>query len=265
MNDTFNSGLITGLAMHPLPVAQVSVIKKEIIEQKAGIVDTVYIGHPKEYISDSVLGIDSFTRAYKSRCNAWQEANHDAKVATSLTAKASEPCLLIAAVMHRDSNITIDGDGWTRVATSQKAAYSNVSQWITVFTKAVSKGDYRVTVKQTKSIQMSLKLFAICDTDGITLVDNALALNKTITPSPKSGKKRLYFLSCVYQPNTSAIPMIAIESGGEVVHRMLKFDEKLFSAFYDFVDTSDLVPTFKYNDNSSYNANSINMLSFDVN
>lgn len=49
--------------------------------------------------------------------NCWQETNADVKTTATVTAAPTAPCLLIVAAMCRDE-VSIDGDGWTKVVES---------------------------------------------------------------------------------------------------------------------------------------------------
>lgn len=90
--------------------------------------------------------------------NCWQETNADVKTTATVTAAPTAPCLLIVAAMCRDE-VSIDGDGWTKVVESVVAEESN--QKIVVWSKSVNKGTYTVTVNQASSARLSLKAMAI--------------------------------------------------------------------------------------------------------
>ena len=195
-----------------------------------------------------------------NRWNFWQETDDNAKTTATVTASPSAPCLLVAAVMHRDETVSISGDGWTKVVDSQAAVNSGgtISQWITVWTKQVQAGSHSVTVTQSSEARMSLKAIALYQAASLTLVDNTVLASVPYTPAAKTGKRRLYALSSIIAA-TDTIAVTASYSGID----LRSANEISFSAFYDYEPDVSAVPSFSFY-SSSYNANSMNALVFDI-
>ena len=162
--------------------------------------------------------------------------------------------------MHRDA-VSIVGDGWTKVVDSQAAIGGDISQQITVWTKSVSAGTHSVTVTQSSEVRMSVKIIALYEADGLTLVDNTVLASVPYTPAAKNDKRRLYALSAIYAasgddpPNsvTATYSGIDLRTAGEL----------RFSAFYDYDTESSAIPSFSYFQ-SNYTASTMNALVFDI-
>ena len=195
-----------------------------------------------------------------NRWNYWQETDDNAKTTATVTANPSAPCLLVAAVMHRDETVSIEGDGWTKVVKSQDATSGGAyNQWITVWTKPVAAGSHSVTVTQSSEARMSLKAIALYQAESLTIVDNTVLASVPYTPAAKTGKRRLYALSSV-RAATDTIAVTASYSGID----LRSANEIRFSAFYDYDTESSAVPSFSYYSSNDYLANSMNALVFDI-
>ena len=196
-----------------------------------------------------------------TRWNFWQETDDTVKATATLTTSPTAPCLLVAAVMHRDETVSIEGDGWTKVVKSQDATSEGAyNQWITVWTKQVPAGSHSVTVTQSSEARMSLKAIALYQAANLTLVDNTVLASVPYTPPAKTGKRRLYALSSV-RAATDTIAITASYSGID----LRSANEIRFSAFYDYEPDVSVVPSFSfYTSASGYYANSINALVFDI-
>ena len=195
-----------------------------------------------------------------NRWNFWQETTDEVKESTTLTANPSAPCLLVAAFMHRDETLSISGDGWTKVATSQ-GAYGTAYQWMTVWTKQVTAGTYSVTISQSSEARCSMKLIAIYGASSLTLVDNDLLATVPYTPTAKNGKRRLYVLSSCYASTASDPPNAITVSYSGIDLRSA--EELRFSAFYDYEPDVNTVPSFSYF-SPQYITNLMNALVFDI-
>ena len=188
--------------------------------------------------------------------NCWQETNADVKTTATVTAAPTAPCLLIVAAMCRDE-VSIDGDGWTKVAESVVA--EGFTQKIVVWAKSVSKGTYAVTVNQASSARLSLKAMAIYKCSSLSLIDNTLISAFPHTPTASSGKRRLYLLSSVYVGSANAIA-VKNDSGID----LKKAEQQWFSVFYDYQPELNAVPAFGIN-LDSYVTNTAQILTFDIN
>lgn len=196
-----------------------------------------------------------------NRWNFWQETDDNAKTTATVTATPTASCLLVAAVMHRDT-VSIGGDGWTKVIDGKWTMPEIYAQQITVWTKSVSAGTHSVTVTQSSEVRMSMKLIALYGAARLTVVDDTLLATASYTPAAKTGKRRLYALSSSYvspeddPPNavTASYSGIDLRTAGEL----------RFSAFYDYDTESSAVPSFSRSGSYSYTANSMNALVFDI-
>lgn len=186
----------------------------------------------------------------------WQETNADVKTTATVTAAPTAPCLLIVAAMCRDE-VSIDGDGWTKVVESVVA--EGFTQKIVVWAKSVSKGTYTVTVNQASSARLSLKAMAIYKCSSLSLIDNTLISAFPHTPTASSGKRRLYLLSSVYVGSANAIA-VKNDSGID----LKKAEQQWFSVFYDYQPELNAVPAFGIN-LDSYVTNTAQILTFDIN
>ena len=194
-----------------------------------------------------------------NRWNYWQETDDNAKTTATVTAQPSAPCLLVAAVMHRDT-VSIEGDGWTKVVDSQSAIGQDIDQKITVWTKHVSAGSHSVTVTQASEMRMSLKLIALYQAESLTLIDDTVLASVPYTPAAKTGKRRLYALSSVMASSASDPPnsVTATYSGID----LRSANELRFGAFYDYEPDVSAVPSFSCA--VSYTIDSMNALVFDI-
>lgn len=184
--------------------------------------------------------------------NYWQETNDDLKTTATVTATPTAPCLLIAAAMCRDE-VSIDGDGWTKIQTLDIE-----EQKIVVWTKPVSAGTYSVTVNQNSSVRLSLKVICIYRCSSISLIDDNLISSFPYVPSESNGKRRLYLISSQYKGDSNAI---TVTDSGNIDLRSAV--EGRFSAFYDYQPELKTTPIFGVN-LSDYNTNTANALTFDI-
>lgn len=197
-----------------------------------------------------------------NRWNFWQETNDNAKTTATLTATPTASCLLVAAVMHRGNTVSIGGDGWTKVIDGKWTTLGSYDQQITVWTKSVSAGTHSVTVTQSTESGMSMKLIALYEAAGLTVVDDALLATVPYTPAAKTCKRRLYALSSVYASTADDPPNAVTASYSGIDLRIA--GELRFSAFYDYDTESSAVPSFSYFDSNNYVANTMNALVFDI-
>lgn len=203
----------------------------------------------------SLAGRSIFTAAVLLPWLYQQETNNNVKTSATLTIKPATNCLLVVAAMSR-SEAMANGDGWQTV-TSEIAG----SQRITVWYKKVPAGTHTITVTQADNVRMSLKLMCIYNADRLTVVDNILAASVPIIPTATTTKRRLYLLSSTYASTSSNPPnSITVNNNGVDLEAA---EETRFSAFYDDKPEAGVTPTFSYYENS-YNANTINMISFDI-
>lgn len=245
---------------------QLMAYMEEIIEGGGG--GTSHVTYPARvtmltsfYRSAPLLAAPETARLVPvNRWNFWQETDDDAKTTATVTATPTASCLLVAAVMHRDA-VSIVGDGWTKVVDSQAAIGGDISQQITVWTKSVSAGTHSVTVTQSSEVRMSVKIIALYEADGLTLVDNTVLASVPYTPTAKTGKRRLYALSAVYASSSDDPPNSVTASYSGIDLRIA--GELRFSAFYDYDTEGSTVPSFSYFQ-SDYTANSMNALVFDI-
>lgn len=193
--------------------------------------------------------------------NWWQDVDDEAKTTTTVTPTVTAPCLLVIAAMHRDT-VSIEGDGWTKVVDSQSAIDTDINQQITVWTKHVSAGQYSITVNQDSSVRLSVKSIMLYNASDITLIDNTVLASVPYTPAAKTGKRRLYLLSSVYGPSSSSTSSYSITATYSGID-LKSANELRFSAFYDYEPDVNAVPSFSYY-SSSYTANSMNALVFDI-
>lgn len=256
MTDGFNKGLILGLSMRPLPVTNAEVKKEEIvILQKAGVKDTAYSKRPDTNAADKLSTVERLNAVYKPKCTYWQTATVTTPIkSVGTTVKVKSKCLLVVAVAHRDDNIEIDGEGWSKVASSVK---TQDKQTITVWSKLVNSGEYSVSVTQSTYAYMAFKLLVLYDTSKIILAENTLSSTRYITPKGATGKGRLYFVSGDYV--NERYYAISIEANAD--ENMIKMESNFFSACYYVLPKPGTAPRFKYYQNV---ASHMNLLSFDL-
>lgn len=134
----------------------------------------------------------------------------------TVTLTVTKDSLLVAAVMHRVSVdiITLSGDNWTHVATSDPPCKvganpdENGVQYISVWAKQVTPGDYTVTAtyQQNKSRQLNLKLIALHGMTTITETDYEVIQSFPYFPPAKmSPCNRLYITTNMYAFNTDLL------------------------------------------------------------
>jgi hypothetical protein len=189
----------------------------------------------------------------------WSSNEEDAKSTATINVTPSMNCLLMVAVMHRET-VTIAGDGWTKVVTSQPALDNGAGvQWITVWTKNVPAGSYSVTVNQSQRARMGLKVIAFySDNVSVSIAEDHAIAAFPYTPTAKTGKRRLYLLSSVW--TTSESTAIQATSYGNL-DLQLSYGVR-FTMCWDYLPEIAITPTFTYV--SSYNTNSANSLVLDI-
>ena len=189
----------------------------------------------------------------------WSSNEEDAKSTATINVTPSMNCLLMVAVMHRGT-VTIAGDGWTKVVTSQPALDNGAGvQWITVWTKNVPAGSYSVTVNQSQSARMGLKVIAFySDNVSVSIAEDHAIAAFPYTPTAKTGKRRLYLLSSVW--TTSGSTAIQATSYGNL-DLQLSYGVR-FTMCWDYLPEIAITPTFTYV--SSYGTNSANSLVLDI-
>ena len=144
----------------------------------------------------------------------------------TVTLTVTKDSLLVAAVMHRVSAdiITLSGDGWTHIATSDPPCKWSVNpdengvQYISVWAKQVTPGDYTVTAtyQQSKSRQLNLKLIALHGMTTIAETNYEVIQSFPYSPPPKlSSCNRLYMTTNQAAINTDLLtkPMIVPDRG----------------------------------------------------
>lgn len=196
-----------------------------------------------------------------TRWSYWQETNDDPKTASTVIASPTEDCLLLAAVMHRDA-VTIDGDGWEQVAVSQEIQGGSSGQWITVWAKHVTAGEYPITAKLAAEARMSLKAIALYQADRVTVAQSILIADTSalFTPLETTGKRRLYLLSSTL----AADPNIAIAAVNTGTLDLQHAGETRFSAFYDYQPEQGVTPSFGVTFGGPYTPNSVGLLTLDI-
>lgn len=190
-----------------------------------------------------------------NRWNYWQETNDDVKIKATVTATPTAACILVAACMHRDT-VSIEGDGWTKLIESE--IKDGVQQRMTVWYKAIEAVQTNITVNQASNARMSLKCFALYNTAGVSVVDNALSADGYFTPTHTTGKRRLYLIDSVYATGSNN----AISASYENID-LRSAEETRFSAWYDYQPEKQVTPTFSTTV-TDYTANTAGMLTIDI-
>lgn len=221
------------------------------------------------FYGNCVAGIDTVDY------NTAQDDATDNGVSNSrtVTLTVTEDSLLMAAVIHRvsDDIITLSGDGWTRVVTTEHPAADpgendeNSFQYISAWTKPVEPGEYTVTAtyQQDKSRQLNLKLIALHGVDSVTKVHDEQIMLFPYNTIVKTTKKRLYLVGSLYADNTNLLTKTSI------VHLNGSFLELLslhgrFCVFYDNTTDSGYYETFDYSDDVIKNKGSQACIVLDV-
>lgn len=195
----------------------------------------------------------------ENKWNFWQETNNNVKTTATVTATPSADCLLLATVMHRGENVSIDGEEWQKLVTTPTMVDDTTVQYITVWVKRVSKGTYDITVNQDNSARMSLKAIVLYNAESLNVVDNMVIDTFPKIPTTKTVPcRRLYLLSSIYATNVNAI------SVNSELNDLRKAEEVRFSAFYDYENNNLSVPTFSYNGGGSYHANTANLITIEI-
>lgn len=193
----------------------------------------------------------------------WQESDDEAKTTSTLTANIVDDCLLVAAVMHRSGNVSLDGDGWTKLVDSVIADPSDFNQRVTVFTKRVTAGSYTVTATQQKTVRMSLKLIALYGASGLTVAEDRLISAVPTTPIATTGKRRLYMVHSVYASTSSSPPMAMQLDSSNTKNGLASAEELRFSVFCDWCPDG-VTPVFTYFDSYNYTPNFAGLLVLDI-
>lgn len=189
-----------------------------------------------------------------NRWNYWQETNDDVKTKATVTATPTAACILVAACMHRDT-VSIEDDGWTKLIESE--IKDGVQQRMTVWYKAIEAVQTNITVNQASNARMSLKCFALYNTAGLSVIDNMLSLDGNFSPTPTTGKRRLYLLDSVYAGSGNAL------SASYENIDLRSAEETRFSAWYDYEPEKHVTPTFSTTV-TDYTANTAGMLTIDI-
>ena len=190
-----------------------------------------------------------------NRWNYWQETNDDVKIKATVTATPTAACILVAACMHRDT-VSIEGDGWTKLIESE--IKDGVQQRMTVWYKAIEAVQTNITVNQASNARMSLKCFALYNTAGVSVVDNALSVDGYFTPTHTTGKRRLYLIDSVYATGSNN----AISASYQNID-LRSAEETRFSAWYDYQPEKQVTPTFSTTV-TDYTANTAGILTIDI-
>lgn len=169
--------------------------------------------------------------AYNYPFTYTQENNDYGKLSATLTIKLSKPSLLIATAMSRSSPVTVDGDGWTKIAVC--GPDPSFEQYVTAYSKKVDAGTYSVTLRQPSNLRMSMKLIAIVDADHATVIENTTINQNRITHyfPAKTGKKRLYLHSLYWY--TEGEPVYFIGSMN------VALNETRFYAFLSYLEDTE--------------------------
>lgn len=191
--------------------------------------------------------------------NYWQETNDNAKTTATVTAKPTARCLLLACVMHRDSEISIDGEDWEKLVTSPTMINNEINQYVTVWGRYVEKGTYDVTVTQSSNARMSLKVVALYEAESVEIIENTLINAFPVTPAEKTNPlRRLYLLSSIFV--SSSNKSITVDKGDL---DLITAEEQRFSVFYDYETDKLAVPTFDVYLNG-YDADTANLITIEI-
>lgn len=230
-------------------------LAKQLAQKNNGNISVSEAALSANEISGEVSDVDFMPL---SQWNYWQETNDDAKTTTTITATPTANCLLLACVMHRDSEILIDGEGWEKLVTSPAMISDNANQYVTVWVKYVQKGTYDVTVTQNSSARMSLKVMALYGAKSVEIIENTLINTFPIIPTEKTSPlRRLYLLSSIFVNSSKSI---TVDKGDLDLREMV---EQRFSVFYDYETDKLSVPTFNIYF-SDYDADTSNLITLEI-
>lgn len=192
-----------------------------------------------------------------NRWNFWQEDDDEEKLSSTLTAKPTAKCYLLACVTHRNANITISGDGWTKI-TSQIGYAETNAQHLTVFGKYVNAGSHEVTTTLETSARMSLKLIALYKSTGVSVVDNKIIAEYPYNPPATTGKRRLYLAQNKYAFDTDT--WFKYTADGLDLQIASEFRNH---AYYDYQPGLGITPTFEITA-SDYRTNTDGFITLDI-
>lgn len=188
-----------------------------------------------------------------------QDNNNDAKTTTTQSIVVGNNTYLIAAVMYRGDSVSIPEEGWEKIVDSEVADPSGPKQKIAVYGRQATEGRYTVTVTQSSSARMGLKLIALAGASGVSVINNILIPTLPYTAPVSTGKRRLYLASSTYA-NTNPTEPTTIKTTDD---NLLKAEELRFTAFYDSRKNAGNISEFITN-LSDYSANTINFITLDI-
>lgn len=125
-----------------------------------------------------------------------------ARTSTTLEFDLSKAACLLVIAMHRDTPLSISGDGWATLV--QNGPSDSNDQRVTIFQKVVSSGHHTVTLSQNSSVRLTAKV-VILDSDATVTVTSSEIKNDVTSfafPTP-TGSKRLYISSSSLANNTT--------------------------------------------------------------
>jgi hypothetical protein len=184
----------------------------------------------------------------------------------SLTVTANS--LLLAAVMHRAGAnlVDISDDGWTKLVTTENQATGgsgeNDNQYISVWGKQVTPGDYSATVTYQggRTYQLNLKMIALHGMTSTTKIDDVMITSFPFIPSAKTVNRRLYLLSNIRAYSDQTQTMIFDITGEAVMDSICP--QSRFVVFFD--NTTEAVDARFTYDSGGYYANTANCITLDV-
>ena len=191
----------------------------------------------------------------------------------TVTLTVTEDSLLMAAVMHRvsDDIITLSGDGWTRVVTTEHPSVApggtdeNSIQYISVWTKPVEPGEYTVTAtyQQNKSRQLNLKLIALHGVTSVTKVHDEQIMLFPYSTITKTTKKRLYLMGTNFADSDNLLTKTDFVHLSGSLLELLSLHGR-FCVFYDDTSNSGYQEVFEYSDTVNKNKGSQACIVLDV-
>ena len=211
-----------------------------------------------------IAGIAEFD--YDAAQNALTDDGRANTRTVSLT--VTENSLLLATVMHRAGAnlVDISDDGWTKLVTTENPATGgsgeNDSQYISVWGKQVTPGDYSATVTYQggRTYQLNLKMIALHGITSTTKIDDVMITSFPFTPSSKTVNRRLYLLSNIRAYSDLTQTMIFDTTGEAVMDSICP--QSRFVAFFD--NTTDTVNARFTYESGGYYSNSANCITLDV-
>lgn len=125
-----------------------------------------------------------------------------ARTSTTLEFDLSKAACLLVIAMHRDTPLSISGDGWATLV--QNGPSDSYDQRVTIFQMVVSSGHHTITLSQNSSVRLTAKV-VILDSDATVTVTSSEVRNEVTNfafPTP-TGSKRLYISSSSLANNTT--------------------------------------------------------------